>query len=102
MITITYEKLMAALALFTALCVAGGWLIRIIKSLKKPSDDVAAKLENDNERIENLKEQLGYISNAISVLMRSNLAILGHLSDGNHTGEMAKREKEIQEFLIDN
>ena len=29
MIMITYDKLMAALGLFTALCIAGGWLIKI-------------------------------------------------------------------------
>lgn len=102
MITITYENFMAALALFTALCVASGWLIRIIKSIKKPSDDIAVKLDRDNKRIIKLEDEIDYISRAISLLMKSNLAILGHMQTDNNTGQMAEMSKEIQDFLIHN
>lgn len=102
MITITYEKIMTILALFTALCVAGGWLLKIIKSLKKPSEDISEKLDRDNKRLNRLEEDMDYISKSISLLMKSNLAILGHMSNGNNTSDMAKMEKEIQEFLIQN
>ena len=97
---ITYEKFMAALGLFTALCIAGGWLIKIIKGLKKPADDVNTKLDNDNKRIKDLEDQYKYISSAIGVLMRCDLVILGHLRTNNNTGQMADMEKDIQDFLI--
>lgn len=97
---ITYEKLMAALGLFTALCIAGGWLIKIIRGLKKPADDVNTKLDNDNKRIKELEDQYKYISSAIGVLMRCDLVILGHLRTNNNTGQMADMEKDIQDFLI--
>ena len=100
MITITYEKFMMALALFTGLCVAGGWLIKIIKGLKKPSDDVNERLRADHKDITKLKNQQDYNSKAIKLLMRSELAILGHLSTNNNTGEIAKVEADIQEFLL--
>ena len=102
MITITYEKFMAALALFTALCVSGGWLIKIIKGLKKPSDDVANKLSNDNQRITKLRNDVDRIEESLQLLLKSNFFILGHLQTGNNTGEMARMEKEIQDFLIKN
>lgn len=102
MITITYEKFMMALGLFTALCVAGGWLIKIIKGIKQPSTNVKKMLDSDNKRIKRLEEQMNYNSSAIKLLMRSELAILGHLSTNNNTGEMSKVEKDIQAFLLNN
>ena len=102
MITITYDKFMMALALFTALCVAGGWLIKIINGLKKPADDVASKLDRDNKRLIKLEEENDYISKSISLLMKSNLVMLGHMSTNNNKGEMKKMEDEIREFLINN
>lgn len=107
MIEITYDKVMAALALFTAACVAGGWLLKIIKGLKKPADDVKSnfelvnqKLDNDNKRIKELEDQLKYISSSISILMRCDLVILGHLRTDNNTGQMQDMEHEITEFLV--
>lgn len=102
MITITYEKFMMALGLFTALCVAGGWLIKIVKGIKQPSVNVMNMLDNDNRRIKRLEEQMDYHSSATKLLMRSELAILGHLSTNNNTGEMSKVEKDIKEFLLNN
>ena len=94
-------------ASFSVVCVAVGWLIKIAKGVKKPVDDVNDrfkdiddKLDNDNKRLKSLDEDIEYISKAISVLMRSNLVILGHLSTNNNTSEMAAMEKEIQDFLI--
>lgn len=58
MITITYESAMAFMAFFTAMCVAGGWLLKIIKGLKKPSEDVHEKLDRDNKRLNALEEDV--------------------------------------------
>ena len=102
MITITYENLMMMLALFTALCVAGGWLLKIIKGLKKPADDIASKLDNDNQRIKRLRKDVDYNLDAVKLLMRSQMAVLNHLQTGNSTGEMAKVEHDIKEFLLNN
>lgn len=102
MITITYEKFMMAIGLFTALCVAGGWLIKIVRGIKQPSMNVMKMLDNDNKRIERLKEKQDYNNKAIKLLMRSELAILGHLATNNNTGEIAKVERDIQEFLVNN
>lgn len=100
MITITYTNFMAALAMFTALCVAVGWLLKIVKALKKPSDDINTKLDNDNKRLTELEKQYKYISSSIGVLMRCDLVMLAHLKDGNNSGKMSAMEAEIQDFLI--
>lgn len=100
MITITYDKFLAVCAGFTCVCVAAGWLIKIIKALKKPGDDINQKLDNDNKRLKELEDQYKYITSAIGVLMRCDLVILGHLRTNNNTGQMADMEKDIQQFLI--
>ena len=100
MITITYEKVMAFLAFFTAACVAGGWVIKIIKGLKKPADDVNDKLDCDNKRINELETQFRFVLKAISLLLQDDLVILNHLRTDNNTGEMASQESKVQEFLI--
>lgn len=74
-----------------------GW-----KFAKKPADDVHEKLKRDFDEIRKLRSESDYMKDAVKLLIRSNLTILGHLSDGNHTSEMAKMEKEIQTFLIHN
>lgn len=98
---ITIDTLLKICAGFTAICVATGWLIKIIKAAKKPSDEVNKKLDNDNKRLKVLEDEFAYITESISILMRSNLALLGHLRTNNNTGALASVEKEITEFLIE-
>ena len=104
MITVTWQTLIAyfiaACGGFTAVCVAVGWLIKIVKAVKKPNDDINKKLDNDNKRIRELEDQMSYISSSIGVLMRCDLVILAHLRTNNATGKMADMENEIQDFLI--
>lgn len=97
-----YEQIMAILALFTACCVAGGWLIKIYKGIKKPSDTVMELLDKDNRRLKALEEDTRYFHNAVKLLIQSNFAIIGHLRTANNTGEMAKVEEDIRTFLINN
>lgn len=85
---------------FSTICVAIGWLIKIIKAVKKPADDVNQKLDNDNKRIKDLEKNFGYVLKAISLLLQDDLVILNHLRTDNNTGEMAKQENKVQDFLI--
>jgi hypothetical protein len=85
---------------FTTVCVAVGWLIKIIKGLRKPSQDVHTMLDNDNKRIKELETQFRFVLKAISLLLQDDLVILNHLRTDNNTGEMASQESKVQEFLI--
>lgn len=97
---VTVESVLAICAGFSAICVAVGWMIKIIKAVKKPADDIQAKLDNDNRRIKTLEEDMDFLKKSIPLLMRCDLVILGHLRTNNNTGQMADMESEIQEFLI--
>jgi uncharacterized membrane protein (DUF106 family) len=99
---ITLETFIQICTYFTVVCVAVGWMIKIVKGAKKPADDVNKMLDNDNKRLKRLEESEIYISRSISLLMKSNLVILGHLSTNNNTGEMTKMQEEMREFLINN
>lgn len=100
--TLTLEVFIQICTYFTVVCVAIGWMIRIVRGVKKPSDDVNKKLDNYNKRLKRLEESEDYISRSISLLMKSNLVILGHLSTNNNKGEMARMQEEMREFLINN
>lgn len=105
-----YEQIMAVLALFTAACVAGGWLIKIVNGLKKPSEDVKtrftsidSKLDSDNKRIKRVEDDIDYIKKTQTQTLQTLLAILEQLKklddkDGSITGA----EKELHSFLINN
>lgn len=92
---------LAVCAGFSCVCVAGGWLIKIIKGIRKPSKDMHEMVTNNDNRIKDLESKIDYISSSIGVLMRSNLVILAHMRTNNETGKIAKMEAEITEFLIE-
>lgn len=86
---------------FSSVCVAVGWLVKIIKAMKKPTEDINTKLDNDNKRIKALEDQSAFILKAISLLLQDDLAILEHLRTSNNTGKMAEQEQKVQQFLVD-
>lgn len=98
MITLTYDKIMTLLTGFTILCVAVGWLIKIIKAIKKPNDDINAKLDRDNKRIQKLEDDTEYLKDAMAINLRCNMVMLSHMRT-NNTGEIAKQEEEVNRFL---
>lgn len=105
MITITWQALigyfLAVCAGFTCICVAGGWLIKLIRAAKKPSDDIKVKLNNDEKRLKTLEDSVAFMAKAIALLLQDDLAILNHLRTTNNTGEMAKQENKVHEFLTE-
>ena len=83
------------------------YMYKAFLAAKKPSDSIKGKFESidqqldrDNSKIIGFEEELDYISSSVGLLMKSNLAILGHLTTNNNSGQLAKVEEEIQHFLI--
>lgn len=99
--TITIDALLTICASFTCICVAAGWLIKVILAIKKPADTVKEKLNNDNERLKQLEEDYEYIKEAVGLLMRCDMVVLAHLRTNNATGRMVAMENEINAFLTD-
>lgn len=114
MITITWQALLgwflAACGAFTAVCVAAGWLIKIVKALKKPSDDVKERLkkhdellDNDNKRIKKLEDDIDYIKKTQTQTLQALLVILDELKKNNDAdGVIQKAESDMQSFLLNN
>lgn len=114
MITITWQALLgwflAACGAFTAVCVAAGWLIKIVKALKKPSDDVKERLkkhdellDNDNKRIKKVEDDLDYIKKTQTQTLQCLLVILDELKKNNDVdGKISEQKDEMQSFLLNN
>jgi len=114
MITITWQALLgyflAACGGFTCVCVAVGWLIKIVKAVKKPSDDVKDKLkrhdelfDSDNKRIKKVEDDLDYIKRTQTQTLQCLLVILDELKKNNDVdGVIQKTETEMQSFLLNN
>lgn len=102
---VTWEILVAGFlavcAGFSCICVAGGWLIKVIKAVKKPSDDIKTMLKNDDKRLKVLEETVAFLAKAISLLLQDDLEILRHLQTTNNTGAMKKQEDKVHEFLTE-
>ena len=73
----------------------------IEKMLKDKFDDIDKKLENDDKRIKDYAQQQAFILKAISLLLQDDLVILEHLRTSNASGEMAKQEKKVHDFLTE-
>lgn len=86
---------------FTTVCVAAGWLIKIIKGLKKPSDDVKTRLSDNEKDIKELRRALSFMLKAVPLLLQDDLVILEHLRTSNNTGKMQEQEDKVHEFLLD-
>lgn len=106
-ITLTFEKLILLCGGFSAICVAGGWLIKIVDALKKPSKETKKNIHNIDdrlghykERIEDLESTRQNFADSIALMLKVDLALLNHLRTDNNTGVMAKLEEDIQEFLL--
>ena len=104
---VTTDTILSVCIGFSAICVAVGWLIKIIKGLKKPSDDMndsikgnKTKISEQEKELKDINETLDYLTNANNLIMRSLFTILGELSVNNDAnGHCAEAREEIQKFL---
>lgn len=111
---ITIETWQMLIVGFLAICggfhtiyLAGQHVADIIKSLKKPADDVKARLDsqdqklaNDNERLKDLEDAIGELLKIQPMILRSEYVILQHMRTNNSTGEIAKQEAAINDYLF--
>lgn len=103
-VTLTWQNvllgLLAVCGGFSTVCIAGGWLIKIIKGLKKPSNDMKTRVEDNEKQIKELKKQFAFMLKALPLLLQDDLVILEHLRTSNNTGKMEEQEGKVHEFLL--
>ena len=106
--------IVAACVSFSAICVAVGWLIKIIREIKKPKDDIDAKLKRDYDRLNDMEttikefrgqfakidEKLDRLEEMNTFLLENDIVGFEHMRTNNATGKIAKRESDLQQFLL--
>ena len=99
---------------FTSVCVAASWMIKVIKGIKKPKDDIDAKLQRDYNRLNDLEtiikefqgqfikidEKLDLLDQQNSFLLENDIVGFEHMRTNNATGRIAEREHDLQQYLL--
>lgn len=110
-ITITPENIILAIMGLSAFVVA---LDKLIEAIRKWRGAAKEPEETQNIAIEELKQsekkltalldrddkRLRILEDGVSVLVKGQLAILGHAIDGNNENECREARKDINNYLI--
>ena len=79
-------------------------LITKIKELRKPrmanERTVEEKLRNDNERLTRLEDTTREQEAELKLILRSQIAMIHHMIDGNGVDRLKETQRDIEEFLI--
>ena len=104
---VTPAQIVAIAGGFSAVCVAVGWVINIVKAAKAPREDLEKRvaaleaLRDDYSRFfDNDKKRLDAIESGNAVTQRAILALLRHSLDGNDVEALKSAELELQDYLI--
>lgn len=103
---ITLNTFIQICTYFTVVCVAIGWMIKIVKSAKKPVDDIDDKLERDYNRLnqhekdmKKIESDMNYLKDALKLLLENDKVMLEHMRTNNATGKINDRETATFRFL---
>lgn len=90
-------------------CAGGalGYLFRGFQFIKKPVNDTQKilekhqeYLESDDNRLQSLEDAIRSNSECLRLLMEIMHTILEHFEDGNHTKELSREKKKIEDYLF--
>lgn len=94
--TITSEQILGLCALVTAI-----WgVYKIIKEVRKPSDDLRQKVENHTRMLDSDNRRLKEVEESNRLILQSLLVIVNHEISGNGIEGMKKTRDELQEYLV--
>lgn len=94
--TITSEQILGFCGLVTTLFAV--W--KIIKEIKKPSDDLKAKVDQHDELLKNDNERLKDIEQSNKMILNCMFVLINHDLTGNGIDKMKEARDELQEYLI--
>lgn len=75
-------------------------VVKIVKELKKPGDDLKATVESHEEKLNNDNERLKTVEDSNKMILQCLLIIINHDITGNGIDKMKEVRDELQEFLI--
>ena len=76
-------------------------LVKPLEDINKKLAEHDAYLENDKKRLEEISTSLDDLTDAINMLIKSQLTVLDHLEEGNHSGEIKADKKSLNDWLVD-
>jgi len=101
------EAFWIAVGVLVALCAIALMvcnLVKVIKELRKPKvqgeKTVEERLRNDNERLNDLEETAKKQEKEMILILRSQVAMLHHMVDGNNTAALKQSQKDIEDYLL--
>lgn len=94
--TITSEQILGFCGLVTTLFAV--W--KIIKEIKKPSEDLKKKVEHHEELLNNDNERLKDIEQSTKMILNCMFVLINHDLTGNGIDKMKEARDELQEYLI--
>lgn len=101
----------SALWIFLGVAVALGTIALLVmnlvskyRELRKPKvmseKTVAEKLKNDNERLNRLEDTAREQEAELKLILRSQIAMIHHMIDGNGIDRLKETQRDIEEFLV--
>lgn len=90
--SITIGQIVSFLAVLVVLWGYVKTLTKPVADFKKRLDTIEAHQDNDNKRLNELKEDN-------KILLQSVLVLIRHSEDSNHTGELKETEDKIIKYL---
>ena len=79
-------------------------LILAYREYKNPMQagekSVQEKLRNDHERLTKLEETTEKQDGELKLILRSQMAMIHHMIDGNNTNKLKEMQQDIEDFLI--
>lgn len=82
--------------------IAAIWgVVKIIKEIKKPSNDLKIKVEEHEEKLTNDNKRLEDIEEYNKAICKSLLALIDHEITGNGIDKLKVTKTELQNFLIE-
>lgn len=90
----------------TILAILGGVLvvlnvIKAIKDLRKPQDDIVIRLKHHDECLANDNKRISRIENDTAMLLKSQYALMLHISTGNSIENLKKKQDELLNYLAE-
>lgn len=95
--TITSSQILAICAFISAI-----WgVYKIIKELKKPSEDLRKEVEKHSKLLDTDDRRLKEIEDSNKMILQTLLAMINHNITGNGIENMKKIRDDLQKYLVD-
>lgn len=75
-------------------------LIKVWREVRRPKVAEQERMRSDTERINDLEDITTKQEKEMTLLLRSQVAMLHHMVDGNNTQALKDSQKAIEEYLL--